>query len=112
MRAFYVHGSDGDWVVIPDTEKAVQVTARLMARFLSPDPWFESWGGKEIEGPPETYGTVAATRNDEAPVVAVDAALWEERKKHWQSQPMEEEEVQAAQEVEDEDWSLDDMDFD
>ena len=115
MKGYFVCGNDGDWVIIPDTKKAARVDKGRINAFCGNDPWFESWGGEKLKGSPEDYGKVIATRNDEAPIVAHDPALWEKRKAWWAQQKEEQSDqnIAQAEKIQDEEeWTLDDMDID
>ncbi len=99
MKAFFVHNSGFDTVVIPEAMQALTVghDARgngELVDFLSTDPDFSNWASPGFDGldwrDAETdeelaalFGEIVASREEDGPVEVLDADLWERRLEYW-----------------------------
>jgi len=82
MRAFLVHdkNKDQDVMVLPEQDRLVDVNRQVMNDFISVQPVFSSWSGKEVKGlVPESFGQIVATREEKGDVCIVEASLWKQR---------------------------------
>ncbi|HEY9855090.1 MAG TPA: hypothetical protein V6D05_05080 [Stenomitos sp.] len=80
MIGYYVTQRQQDTVVIPEAGVAQRVDRAVLRRFLADDPEFGTWEGEALGGrKPEDFGTVLATREEEAPPTILDQAHWNER---------------------------------
>lgn len=80
MIAYYVTKGQEDTVVIPEAQVAARVDRAVLRQFLADEPDFASWQGEPLSGrSPETFGTVLATRDEEAPPTILDQARWNDR---------------------------------
>lgn len=80
MIGYYVTQRQQDTVVIPEAGVAQKVDRTVLRRFLADDPEFATWQGEALGArTPEDFGTVLATREDDAPPTILDQARWNER---------------------------------
>ncbi|NIQ03771.1 MAG: hypothetical protein GWM98_28345 [Nitrospinaceae bacterium] len=90
MKAYYVHKSQGDWIVIPQTRQKVRVNQKVFEAFLSEPPDFGNWNGEptpemvdSLEIICRTLGPVIAYREDRHPPIPVDRRIWVARQEHF-----------------------------
>lgn len=80
MIAYYVTKKAYDSIVLPQAGRFCQVDAALLRRFLADSPDFANWPGDDLEGlKPEDFGTVIATREDDADPVIRDQETWNQQ---------------------------------
>ncbi len=80
MIAYYVTKGQQDTVVIPEAQVAMRVDRAVLRHFLADEPDFAAWQGEPLSGrAPDAFGTVLATREDEAPPTILDQARWNDR---------------------------------
>lgn len=80
MIAYFVTRRNEDTIVIPEKEIALRVDRQVLRQFLADEPDFATWQGEALGGRvPEDFGTVLATREDEAPPLIVDQGMWNQR---------------------------------
>ena len=81
MLAYFVHDpkKEGDLIIIPGICCSVRVDAERFESFISPTADFAAWTGDTCELPPEDFGKVIATRDDDGDVCVLDQALWRSR---------------------------------
>lgn len=80
MIAYFVTQDNQDTVVIPDRDVVRRVDRSVLRHYLADEPDFESWQGEPLAGrAPADFGTILASREDEAPPDILDQALWNHR---------------------------------
>jgi hypothetical protein len=82
MIAYFVHDPEKttDTIYLPELGCFVPVNKTAMERFISVKPDFANWTGQAcVAVKPEEFGTVVATRDDQADVCIVVQHLWRER---------------------------------
>ena len=82
MRAYFVYDvkKDKDHLVIPDTNILTDVDRSIMAIFIDVKPDFSNIGGRRLNDlPPNAFGRIVATRDDDGDVCIADPDLWPQR---------------------------------
>ena len=82
MTAYYVYDAKKalDLIVIPETDRMVNVDRRALDMFISVSPDFEQLQGRPLNGlAPDTLGIVVATRKKDGDVCILDVELWQNR---------------------------------
>ncbi len=82
MKAYFVHDAkkQKDLMIIPEKDRVFAVNHHIMADFIAVAPNFSQWTGESLNGlPPDTFGSVLATREDDGDVCIIDLSLWQQR---------------------------------
>lgn len=87
ITAYFTHNNAYDSIVIPETGQALMVGLQgrgvELRDFMADDPgdFASDWSGADVdEGmTPEDYGEIIATREQDGPVLVLDAERWAER---------------------------------
>lgn len=83
--AYFTHNNAWDSIVIPDAGQYLPIDANAteLRHFMAEDTgdFLADWSGREMaEGEDaECYGDVIATRDQDGPLVILDAERWAER---------------------------------
>lgn len=82
MKAYYVHNrqTGRDCIAIPENDRKITVDRDAMQTFIGVRPDFSDLTSEALNGcPPESLGTVIATRDDQGDVCVVDVVLWQQQ---------------------------------
>lgn len=82
MKAYYVFNqADGtDHFVTPENDQLIPANKDTMYQFISAQPDFSEWQGEPLDRrPPDAFGIVVASRQEDGDVCIREEDLWHQR---------------------------------